>query len=113
MARQAPPHFWRSQVDASLSDPWHHARGQMIGSAQAGALLNEGFDNVADLASKGWVLNNASTVGGTATVKALDVPVYLGPARANVPLPVCFDGSREHEGSAPRPTPGSTHDSHA
>ena len=37
----------------------------MAMSAQAGTLLNEGFESVADLASKGWVLNNASTVGGT------------------------------------------------
>jgi hypothetical protein len=37
----------------------------MAMSAQAGTLLNEGFENVADLATKGWVLNNASTVGGT------------------------------------------------
>lgn len=37
----------------------------MAMSAQAGALLNEGFDNVADLASKGWVLNNASSPAGT------------------------------------------------
>jgi hypothetical protein len=37
----------------------------MAMSAQAGALLNEGFEDVGALASKGWVLNNASTVGGT------------------------------------------------
>jgi hypothetical protein len=33
-------------------------------SAQAGALLNEGFDDVSGLAAKGWVLNNASTPAG-------------------------------------------------
>jgi len=33
-------------------------------SAQAGALLNEGFDDVSGLAAKGWILNNASTEGG-------------------------------------------------
>lgn len=33
-------------------------------TAQAGVLISEGFDNVSDLASKGWVLNNASTPGG-------------------------------------------------
>jgi hypothetical protein len=36
----------------------------MAMSAQAGALLNEGFEDVAGLASKGWVLNNASTPPG-------------------------------------------------
>lgn len=33
-------------------------------SAQAGALLSEGFDDVGGLAAKGWVLNNASTPAG-------------------------------------------------
>jgi hypothetical protein len=33
-------------------------------SAQAASLLSEGFDNVANLSSQGWVLNNASTPGG-------------------------------------------------
>lgn len=33
-------------------------------TAQAGVLISEGFDNVGDLAGKGWVLNNASTPGG-------------------------------------------------
>ncbi|HBF50657.1 MAG TPA: hypothetical protein DDX04_10190 [Massilia sp.] len=33
-------------------------------SAQAGALINEGFDNVGDLAGKGWVIDNAGTPGG-------------------------------------------------
>ncbi|THC44319.1 hypothetical protein C2862_10650 [Massilia sp. Mn16-1_5] len=37
----------------------------MTMSAQAGALLNEGFDDVSGLAAKGWVLNNASTPAGT------------------------------------------------
>ena len=36
----------------------------MAMSAQAGALLNEGFEDVGNLASKGWVLNNASTPPG-------------------------------------------------
>lgn len=35
-----------------------------VGTAQAGILVNEGFDNVSSLESKGWVLNNASTPGG-------------------------------------------------
>lgn len=34
-------------------------------SAQAGALLAEGFEDVGGLAAKGWVLNNASTPSGT------------------------------------------------
>jgi hypothetical protein len=34
-------------------------------SAQAGALLAEGFDDVGGLAAKGWVLNNASTPAGS------------------------------------------------
>jgi hypothetical protein len=34
-------------------------------SAQAGALLQQGFDNVPGLAAQGWVLNNASTPGGS------------------------------------------------
>jgi hypothetical protein len=33
-------------------------------SAQAGALLAEGFEDVGGLAAKGWVVNNASTPGG-------------------------------------------------
>jgi len=33
-------------------------------SAQAGALINEGFDNVGNLGSKGWVIENDSTPGG-------------------------------------------------
>ena len=36
----------------------------MAMSAQAGVLLNEGFDDVSGLAAKGWVLNNASTPAG-------------------------------------------------
>jgi hypothetical protein len=36
----------------------------MAMSAQAGALLNEGFEDVPGLASKGWILNNASTPAG-------------------------------------------------
>jgi hypothetical protein len=35
-------------------------------SAQAGALLAEGFEDVGGLAAKGWVLNNASTPAGSA-----------------------------------------------
>lgn len=38
-----------------------------VGTAQAGVLVNEGFDNVSSLASKGWVLNNASSPVGTTT----------------------------------------------
>lgn len=34
-------------------------------SAQAGVLINEGFNNVADLGGKGWVIDNAGTPGGT------------------------------------------------
>ncbi|WP_288380013.1 choice-of-anchor J family PEP-CTERM protein [uncultured Massilia sp.] len=37
----------------------------MMMSAQAGHLLNEGFDDVSTLNGKGWVMNNASTPGGT------------------------------------------------
>jgi hypothetical protein len=33
-------------------------------SAQAGVAIKEGFDNVAGLATKGWVMTNASTPGG-------------------------------------------------
>lgn len=33
-------------------------------SAQAGALVSEGFQDVSGLAAKGWVLNNASTPAG-------------------------------------------------
>ncbi len=33
-------------------------------SAQAGALVKEGFDDVSTLAAKGWVLTNASTPSG-------------------------------------------------
>lgn len=35
-----------------------------VGTAQASVLVNEGFDNVGSLESKGWILNNASTPGG-------------------------------------------------
>jgi len=35
-----------------------------MASAQAGYLVQENFDSVASLGSKGWVLNNASTPGG-------------------------------------------------
>lgn len=34
-------------------------------TAHAGVLLEENFDQIGDLASKGWVLNNASTPAGT------------------------------------------------
>ncbi len=37
----------------------------MMASAQAGFLVNEGFDDVTTLAGKGWVINNQSTPGGT------------------------------------------------
>lgn len=33
-------------------------------SAQAGALLTEGFEDVGGLAARGWVVNNASSPGG-------------------------------------------------
>lgn len=36
----------------------------MTMSAQAGVLINEGFDNVASLASNGWLFVNNSTPGG-------------------------------------------------
>jgi len=36
----------------------------MTMSAQAGVLINEGFDNVANLASSGWVFASAGTPGG-------------------------------------------------
>lgn len=36
----------------------------VMASAHAGVLIDEGFDNVGDLAGKGWVLNNAGTPGG-------------------------------------------------
>lgn len=36
-------------------------------TAQAGVLISEGFDNVGNLADKGWVLNNASTPAGEIT----------------------------------------------
>lgn len=35
-----------------------------MASAQAGVLIDEGFDDVGSLAAKGWVLNNASTPAG-------------------------------------------------
>jgi len=35
-----------------------------MASAQAGVLVEEGFDSVSSLQSKGWVLNNAGTPGG-------------------------------------------------
>jgi len=34
-------------------------------SAQAGVLINEGFDDVAGLAASGWTFTNAGTPGGT------------------------------------------------
>jgi len=37
----------------------------LMASAQAGVLIDEGFDDVSGLAGKGWVLNNASTPGGS------------------------------------------------
>ena len=36
----------------------------MMTTAHAGVVINEGFDDVNSLASKGWILNNASTPGG-------------------------------------------------
>lgn len=36
----------------------------VVGTAQAGVLVKEGFDNVGSLESKGWVMANASTPGG-------------------------------------------------
>jgi len=33
-------------------------------TAQAGVLINEGFDNAGTLAGKGWVIDNAGTPGG-------------------------------------------------
>jgi len=36
-----------------------------MAAAQATTVVNEGFDNVFDLASKGWIVTNASTPGGT------------------------------------------------
>ena len=41
------------------------ALATMAMSAQAGIVVNEGFDNVFALASKGWVTKNASTPGGS------------------------------------------------
>jgi hypothetical protein len=32
-----------------------------VSAAQAGAILNEGFDNISDLAGKGWFAKNSST----------------------------------------------------
>ena len=49
----------------------------MAMSAQAGALLNEGFENVADLAGKGWVLNNASTPPGVTSGWAQGSPTVF------------------------------------
>ena len=55
-------------------------------SAQAATLLSEGFDNVANLASQGWVLNNASTPTGSVSgwfqgVESI-FPAYSGEANS-------------------------------
>jgi hypothetical protein len=36
-------------------------------SAQAGVVINEGFDSVSSLSSSGWIFTNASTPGGVTT----------------------------------------------
>ena len=55
-------------------------------SAQAGALLAEGFDDVGGLATKGWVLNNASTPPGVTSGWAQGsesvFPALSGPANS-------------------------------
>lgn len=43
------------------------ALAAMTMSAHAGLVINEGFDNVAGLASSGWVLTSNSTPGGSTT----------------------------------------------
>lgn len=55
-------------------------------SAQAGALVSEGFQDVSGLAAKGWVLNNASTPAGVTSGWAQGsqsvFPALTGPANS-------------------------------